>query len=324
MLVTALAPHLGYDAAARIAKTAHATGKTLRETALALGLVTPSSTTRGSGRRGWWADDGRRTPRSGRGSRPSSRGRSATKRAAWPSAGTSRRCGGSDAEDARSPRPGAPPLPRRPGGNGAGFGRAPGADDPALRRDARPLLHVARGLAPGGPAAGLQRRGPGGRCPGDPDQRRALGRPRHARGLPRLPPRRRAPLGPRHLGRAQQRRPRQRRPGPLPGCGRRHGADGNGAWMRSVEAQVIEGGVGDFILVAGLRSGGTEAHAPHDRAGPPSRPRRRAVFDPTPSPASSRAGASTGSAGTPTGRTSWGSAAPGTWRAPMASGPASR
>jgi fumarate hydratase class II len=40
MLVTALAPHLGYDAAARIAKTAHATGKTLRETALDLGLVT--------------------------------------------------------------------------------------------------------------------------------------------------------------------------------------------------------------------------------------------------------------------------------------------
>jgi hypothetical protein len=28
-------------------------------------------------------------------------------------------------------------------------------------------------------------------------------------------------------------------------------ADGNGPWMRSVEAQVIEGGVGDFILVAG-------------------------------------------------------------------------
>ena len=40
MLVTARAPHLGYDAAARIAKTAHATGKTLRETALELGLLT--------------------------------------------------------------------------------------------------------------------------------------------------------------------------------------------------------------------------------------------------------------------------------------------
>ncbi len=41
MLVTALAPHLGYDAAARIARTAHATGRTLRETAVDLGLVTP-------------------------------------------------------------------------------------------------------------------------------------------------------------------------------------------------------------------------------------------------------------------------------------------
>jgi len=40
MLVTALAPHIGYDAAARIAKTAHAQGTTLREAALALGLVT--------------------------------------------------------------------------------------------------------------------------------------------------------------------------------------------------------------------------------------------------------------------------------------------
>lgn len=41
MLVTALAPHIGYDAAARIAKHAHAEEITLREAALALGLVTP-------------------------------------------------------------------------------------------------------------------------------------------------------------------------------------------------------------------------------------------------------------------------------------------
>jgi fumarate hydratase, class II len=40
MLVTALSPHIGYDAAARIAKTALATGRTLREAALELGLVT--------------------------------------------------------------------------------------------------------------------------------------------------------------------------------------------------------------------------------------------------------------------------------------------
>src|SRR3546814_3321765 len=38
MLVTALAPHIGYDAAARIAKTAHAEGTTLREEAMALDL----------------------------------------------------------------------------------------------------------------------------------------------------------------------------------------------------------------------------------------------------------------------------------------------
>jgi fumarate hydratase class II len=40
MLVTALNPRIGYDNAARIAKTAHQTGKTLRETAIELGLVT--------------------------------------------------------------------------------------------------------------------------------------------------------------------------------------------------------------------------------------------------------------------------------------------
>jgi len=39
MLVTALAPHVGYDDAARVAKTAHATGKTLREAAIALGVA---------------------------------------------------------------------------------------------------------------------------------------------------------------------------------------------------------------------------------------------------------------------------------------------
>jgi fumarate hydratase class II len=39
MLVTALAPEIGYDAAARIAKHAHAEGLTLREAGLALGLV---------------------------------------------------------------------------------------------------------------------------------------------------------------------------------------------------------------------------------------------------------------------------------------------
>jgi fumarate hydratase class II len=39
MLVTALAPHIGYDKAAEIAKQAHKRGTTLREEALRLGHV---------------------------------------------------------------------------------------------------------------------------------------------------------------------------------------------------------------------------------------------------------------------------------------------
>jgi fumarate hydratase class II len=39
MLVTALAPHIGYDKAAQIAKQAHKQGGTLKDTALALGYV---------------------------------------------------------------------------------------------------------------------------------------------------------------------------------------------------------------------------------------------------------------------------------------------
>ncbi|HLS85187.1 MAG TPA: class II fumarate hydratase [Burkholderiales bacterium] len=42
MLVTALAPHIGYDRAAEIAKKAHREGSTLREAALALGYVSAS------------------------------------------------------------------------------------------------------------------------------------------------------------------------------------------------------------------------------------------------------------------------------------------
>ncbi len=40
MLVTALNPHIGYDNAAKIAKTAHANSSTLKETAIDLGLLT--------------------------------------------------------------------------------------------------------------------------------------------------------------------------------------------------------------------------------------------------------------------------------------------
>jgi fumarate hydratase class II len=39
MLVTALNPHIGYDKAAQIAKTAHKKGNSLKETALELGFI---------------------------------------------------------------------------------------------------------------------------------------------------------------------------------------------------------------------------------------------------------------------------------------------
>ncbi len=41
MLVTALNPYIGYDAAAAVAKEALVTGKTLREVVLAKGLMSP-------------------------------------------------------------------------------------------------------------------------------------------------------------------------------------------------------------------------------------------------------------------------------------------
>jgi fumarate hydratase class II len=40
MLVTALNPHVGYDNAAKIAKTAHKEGSTLKEAATKLGILT--------------------------------------------------------------------------------------------------------------------------------------------------------------------------------------------------------------------------------------------------------------------------------------------
>ena len=41
MLVTALNTHIGYENSAKIAKKAHADGTSLKEAAIALGLVTP-------------------------------------------------------------------------------------------------------------------------------------------------------------------------------------------------------------------------------------------------------------------------------------------
>ena len=52
MLVTALAPAIGYDKAAEIAKAAHNNGTTLREEAVRLGHVTPRSSTGWCGRSG--------------------------------------------------------------------------------------------------------------------------------------------------------------------------------------------------------------------------------------------------------------------------------
>jgi fumarate hydratase class II len=40
MLVTALNPHIGYDNAAKVAKKAHAENTTLKQAAIALGLLT--------------------------------------------------------------------------------------------------------------------------------------------------------------------------------------------------------------------------------------------------------------------------------------------
>ncbi|MGH0138908.1 UNVERIFIED_CONTAM: hypothetical protein FKN15_053276 [Acipenser sinensis] len=40
MLVTSLNPHIGYDEAVKIAKTAHKEGSTLKETAVKLGYIT--------------------------------------------------------------------------------------------------------------------------------------------------------------------------------------------------------------------------------------------------------------------------------------------
>ena len=56
-------------------------------------------------------------------------------------------------------------------------------------------------------------------------------------------------------------------------------ADLNGPWMRSVEAQVIEGGVGDLILVAGFEPGGRKV-APRLTARTRTDPNGQPIFDP--------------------------------------------
>jgi len=56
------------------------------------------------------------------------------------------------------------------------------------------------------------------------------------------------------------------------------GADFNGPWMRSVEAQVIEGGMGDIILVAGYDPGGRKV-APRLAARTHTDPNGEPIFD---------------------------------------------
>jgi len=56
-------------------------------------------------------------------------------------------------------------------------------------------------------------------------------------------------------------------------------ADFNGAWMRSVEAQIIEGGVGDIILVGGFEDRGLRL-TPHLTARVTTDRDGEAVFDP--------------------------------------------
>jgi fumarate hydratase class II len=69
MLVTALAPHIGYDRAAEIAKKAHKEGSTLRAAALALGYVKAADFDRWVRRRTWFEAPGICLPASRQGSR---------------------------------------------------------------------------------------------------------------------------------------------------------------------------------------------------------------------------------------------------------------
>ena len=90
------------------------------------------------------------------------------------------------------------------------------------RQEPRRVLHVARGLPPGGSAARLHRRGPGGWRAGHPHQRREVGRHRHARLVPRLPAHRRVPVGAADVGPAEERDARQRRARARAGRRRQH------------------------------------------------------------------------------------------------------
>ena len=109
------------------------------------------------------------------------------------------------------------------------------------------------------------------------------------------------------------------------------GADGNtgktfnGPWMRSIEAQIIEGGVGDFLMVQGYEAG---RHAPVDRD---DRHPRRSIGTASSSTtrrarraSSATASGSTGRVVTRTGPIASAIAAPTRSRNPLANGTGSR
>ena len=107
-----------------------------------------------------------------------------------------------------------------------------------------------------------------------------------------------------------QRKDRARDSGILLHCQGRPGSyqkDFNGPWMRSIEFQMIDGGVGDIILVGGYEDNGEllrpvlKAKTRKDRDG-------ETVFDPTVSPVRTRLAASTGGAAAKIGWTSSASA----------------
>ena len=89
------------------------------------------------------------------------------------------------------------------------------------------------------------------------------------------------PLGRRDVGRTQDADARQRRPHPRAGTARAtRGKDFNGPWLRSLEFQIIEGGVGDFISVSGLRRVDGEQMRPSMTFRSPQGSRRRGRLRP--------------------------------------------
>jgi len=201
-----------------------------------------------------------------------------------------------------------------PGGAAAQTAIAPEKSSRSSTARARQLLHLARGLAGRTAARHHRRRSVTARRPSASAAR--SGAASSPRRIPRLPSRRRVQVGPVTWA-AEERGPGQRRARARAGC------DGNTAVTSTAVDAVGRGadhrsGVGDIILVAGFEPTARADAEVTARAG------RTAMASPCSTrparPASSTAAASTGTAATPTGRTSWASAARPTSRARSASG----